>query len=68
MLMVGVRLVRRKSTGVLKRVIDEGERLHRGEFLGRDVTSRPLWSSNDGQHYRQELENGWVYALRGRNI
>jgi len=63
-----VKLVRRKSTGELKRVIDTRERLHRGEFLGKDVTSRPVWELNHGKHFKEELESGWVYALKGRGI
>lgn len=68
LLLVDVKLVRRKRTKQLKRVIDLSERLHPGEFLGRDVTSRPWWTGNDGQHYKQELPSGWVYSLRGKNI
>lgn len=67
-LMRDVRLVRRKRTGQLKRVIDLSERLHPGEFLGRDTTSRPWWQRNDGKVYRQELDSGWVFALKGRGI
>jgi hypothetical protein len=63
-----VKLVRRKSTGELKRVIDTRERLHRGEFLGKDVTSRPVWERNDGKCYEEELSSGRVFALKGRGI
>lgn len=68
LLLLDVKLVRRKRTGQLKRVIDMSERLHPGEFLGRDVTSRPWWTGNDGKAYRQELDSGWCYALRGKGI
>lgn len=67
-LMVDVRLIRRKATGQLKRVIDRRDKLHVGEFGCSDVTSRPVKQKNDGKHYRQELESGWVYALKGRGI
>lgn len=67
-LLQDVKLVRRKRTGELKRVIDRIERLHAGEFLGRDVVSRPIWTMNDGRCFEEELFCHRVYALKGKRI
>ena len=68
LLMVDVRLIRRKATGQLKRVIDNRDKLHVGEFGCSDVTSRPVKQGNLGKCFREEVESGWVYALKGRGI
>lgn len=70
MAMEGVKVVRRKSSGKITQVIDRRDRLHRGEFSGQDVVSRPCSQRNHGKCVVTMLPNvgKWCYSLKGDGI